>query len=42
MGGNVHAYRRENSRYWQCSAYLVGKNRRVSTKVTCSPELPPV
>lgn len=32
MGGKVHVYRRENSRYWQCSAYLAGKNRRVSTK----------
>jgi integrase len=32
MGGKVHVYRRENSRYWQCSAYLAGKNRRISTK----------
>jgi integrase len=32
MGGRVHVYRRENSRYWQCSTYLGGKNRRVSTK----------
>ncbi len=32
MGGRVHVYRRENSRYWQCSTYLGGRNRRVSTK----------
>ena len=32
MGGNLHVYRRENSRFWQCATYLRGKNRRVSTK----------
>lgn len=32
MGGKVHIYRRENSRFWRCSTYLAGKNRRVSTK----------
>jgi integrase len=32
LGGKVHIYRRENSRFWQCSTYLAGKNRRVSTK----------
>ncbi|HVO97671.1 MAG TPA: hypothetical protein VMT15_06365 [Bryobacteraceae bacterium] len=32
LGGKVHVYRRENSSLWQCSAYLAGKNRRVSTK----------
>ena len=32
MGGKVHVYRRENSKNWQCSAYMKGKNRRVSTK----------
>lgn len=32
MGGKVHVYKRENSRYWQCSTYLAGRNRRVSTK----------
>jgi integrase len=32
MGGKVHIYRRENSDCWQCSAYLAGKNWRVSTK----------
>ena len=32
MGGKVHVYRRDNSSRWQCSTYLVGKNRRISTK----------
>jgi integrase len=32
MGGKLHVYKRENSRFWQCSAYLKGKNRRTSTK----------
>jgi len=32
MGGQLHIYRRENSRYWQCSTYLKGKNWRISTK----------
>ena len=32
MGGKLHVYKRENSRLWQCSTYLAGKNRRVSTK----------
>ena len=32
LGGKVHVYRRENSGVWQCSTYLAGKNRRVSTK----------
>ena len=31
MGGKLHVYKRENSRFWQCSAYVAGKNRRVST-----------
>jgi len=31
MGGKVHVYRRPNSRNWQCSSFLAGKNRRVST-----------
>jgi len=31
MGGKVHVYRRENSTHWQCSTYLAGKNRRVTT-----------
>src|SRR3984893_13458228 len=32
MGGKLHLYKRENSRHWQCSAYLGGKNRRMTTK----------
>ena len=32
MGSKVHVYKRENSGVWQCSTYLAGKNRRVSTK----------
>lgn len=32
LGGKVHVYRRERSRYWQCSTFLNGKNRRSSTK----------
>lgn len=34
MGGKLHVYKRENSDCWQCSTYLAGKNRRVSTKET--------
>ena len=33
MGGKLHLYKRENSRHWQCSTYLAGKNRRVTTKL---------
>lgn len=32
MGGKLHVYKRENSRFWQCSSYLAGRNRRLSTK----------
>ena len=32
LGGKVHVYKRPESPIWQCSTYLVGKNRRVSTK----------
>jgi len=32
LGGKVHVYRRDNSSLWQCSTYLAGKNRRISTK----------
>tara|TARA_B100000965_G_scaffold337317_2_gene304065 strand:+ start:1105 stop:2421 length:1317 start_codon:yes stop_codon:yes gene_type:complete len=32
LGGKVHVYKRENSRFWQCSSYLAGRNRRTSTK----------
>lgn len=30
-GGRLHVYKRPNSRYWQCSTYLAGRNRRRST-----------
>lgn len=32
MGGKLHLYKRENSRLWQCSTFLKGRNWRVSTK----------
>jgi integrase len=32
MGGKVHVYKRENSRFWQCSAFLGNRNHRISTK----------
>lgn len=32
LGGKVHVYKRPESPIWQCSTYLAGKNRRVSTK----------
>ncbi len=32
LGDKVHVYKRENSRFWQCSTYLAGRNRRTSTK----------
>ncbi len=32
MDGKVHVYKRENSRFWQCSTYMHGQNHRVSTK----------
>jgi integrase len=32
MGGALNVYRRENSRFWQCSTFLNGRNHRVSTK----------
>lgn len=32
LGGKVHIYKRDRSRYWQCSTYLAGRNWRVSTK----------
>jgi integrase len=31
-GGKLHLYKRENSDVWQCSAYMAGKNHRISTK----------
>lgn len=32
MDGRLHVYRRENSRYWQCSTYLGRRNHRETTK----------
>lgn len=32
LEGKVHVYRRNVGPVWQCSAYVAGKNRRVSTK----------
>jgi len=32
MGGKLHVYKRPGSRFWQCSAYEAGRNRRISTK----------
>jgi integrase len=32
MGGKLHVYKRENSRFWQCATYLAGRNQRVTTK----------
>lgn len=32
LGGKVHVYKRTGSPVWQCSAYLAGKNHRVSSK----------
>jgi len=31
-GGKLHLYKRENSDVWQCSAYMAGRNHRISTK----------
>jgi integrase len=32
MDGALHVYRRENSRFWQCSTYLGSRNHRLTTK----------
>lgn len=32
MGGKLHVYRRPNSRKWQCSTFLGGKNWRETTR----------
>lgn len=32
LDGKIHLYKRERSRYWQCSTYMDGKNHRTSTK----------
>ena len=34
MDGKLHVYRRENSRFWQCSTFLGGRNHRQTTKET--------
>lgn len=31
MDGKVHVYRRPESRFWQCSVFLGGRNHRAST-----------
>ena len=31
MGGKVYVYKRENSRFWQCSAHIKNVNHRRST-----------
>lgn len=32
MDGRLHVYKRDNSRYWQCSAFLAERNWRTSTR----------
>jgi len=32
MRGNLYVYKRGDGKHWQCSTYLNGKNRRISTK----------
>ena len=32
MGGGLNLYKRDNSSHWQCSTYLNGRNRRISTR----------
>jgi integrase len=32
MGGRLHVYKRENSRYWQAATFLKGRNYRITTK----------
>jgi integrase len=32
MGGRLHIYKRENSRFWQCATFINGRNCRLSTK----------
>jgi integrase len=32
MDGKVHLYKRERSKFWQCSTYIGGRNHRISTK----------
>ena len=32
LGGKVNLYQRPSSPFWQCAAFLKGKNHRASTK----------
>lgn len=32
LDGKVHIYKRERSRFWQCSTFMNGRNHRTSTK----------
>lgn len=32
MDGRLHVYKRENSRFWQCSTYIGSRNHRATTK----------
>ena len=32
MDGKLHVYRRESSPFWQCAAYIGGRNHRATTK----------
>jgi integrase len=32
MDGKLHVYKRDGSRYWQCAAYMGGRNHRQTTK----------
>ncbi len=32
MGGRLHIYKRENSRFWQCATFIGGRNQRMTTK----------
>jgi len=32
LGGKLHLYKRDNSRFWQCATFLAGTNHRQSTK----------
>ena len=32
LDGKVHLYKRDSSRFWQCSTYMRGRNHRASTK----------
>ena len=34
MDGRLHVYKRPNSRKWQCSTFIAGKNRRRTTRET--------